>query len=273
MIKDTWTCEFCSETYTSGDEYTMCGCAGMTAFRAGRSVPYSLSEQKEAETEAALRGMSFIVDGKHVSADRVFILSVPDTIGPISNMRAAKADAKRVMEELEAFQLNVSKPMNAAHVAMTGQHLSQIMDVLGLEKKPDWDYTYLGMHSYITMVDIEAKCRSMMSEMLSLIQANNDLREIVHGGEKLAVIEFTPSTDAPAGPLPCMHCGSSDSRMRAACKVAGCPHYVVINGILVTDPELAAPISDEAPGPASCACGVCGKLFDHPSSLFCDEHR
>lgn len=339
------------------------------------NIDQDFLQMRSAESEARVRGMAFIVDGKHVDADRVFILSVPDTVGPISAMRTAKAEAVRTLAELEAFQANVSRPMAKQHVEMTGQHLSQLMGAVGLKKEPHWDNTYLGMHSYITMVDIEAKVRELAQDfrdavtLLStahaelgqrgepydvvrqiggfLSQLSNDWypvkpgamrdyagerdklldevsRLVDQGAEQASFIKshetyieklqaelsdaradvqridwFDKQREAvPAGYCwgivadsgitnvrlamdshgalaPVQHFVTGDTSMPNLNGIAPLPEGARwIDGILVTDPELAAPITDEAPGPASCACGVCGKLFsDDSDSLFCDEHR
>lgn len=339
---------------------------------------------ESAAAEARDRGMAFIVDGRHVNADRVLILSVPDTIGPISNMRREKQEGQRLLQEMEAFSANVSKPMNKAHVELTGQHMRQLLDACGLEKKPHWDDTYLGMHSYITMVDIEAKIREMAQELhdvkrtytawkdehkgqpistyssvagalddafnrmdLQFYNAINlmskrdkSMLRINHmlgggNGPETSVDESCEFTEAgvktmlenfakyrghsvllnsvlvrmaermglefkddslyvdiealieryfsalPGVVITTMRDGSEhvdNSQCKFAAGGAACTLWcgdshcrpTVINGILVTDPDLAAPITDAATG-TSCACGICGKLFDGPG-LFCGEH-
>jgi hypothetical protein len=292
MHTDTWTCEYCGNAYSDQQNYTNCRCEGMTAFRAGRGVPYSTTEHEFAAAEARERGMAFIVDGKHVNADRVFILSVPDTVGPISAMRTAKIDAQAALRDMEAFSANVSKPMNKAHVELTGQHLSSLMDAVGLEKKPHWDDTYLGMHSYITMSDIEVKVRMLISEMKALIEANNDLREVVHGP---AVMKLEVKAD-PSVLKTFNECvallkegydalgwqesletendrGNLMRRIENWVSTTLGDSDVVIDGIRVTDPELAAPITDSTPG-VTRVCADCGMPFtDDTSSIFCPSHR
>lgn len=185
-----------------------------------------LNEHESAAAEARERGMAFIVDGKHVNADRIFILSLPDTTGPISDMRRAKADALASLQELEQFHANVSKPMNEQHVKMTGEHLRSLMKAVGMPTPPaHHDNKYIGMHSYVTMCDIETAVRERMSELNSLIVANNELREIVRSSPKqlysitgksasgVVVDELFDTQDAdyhviPAGAGPRVHgCG------------------------------------------------------------------
>lgn len=208
-----------------------------------------------AEVEARERGMAFIVRGYHVKADEVMILSMPDSTGPIGEMRKAKDEARDALQQVamsnarfpavaplpEFFELmsmelaandhkgnrsnwqamtpskalmdvyhHVAKLVravecglvpyireHAADVAcsamivadvtnvlgapgqsslarvgteLRGQHLRSIMDVLGMEKNPVHDDTYLGMHSFVAMLDIEAATRELTRE-------NNELRD------------------------------------------------------------------------------------------------
>ena len=66
-----------------------------------------MTEYDKAAIEARQRGMAFLVDGQHVNADRIMILSLPDTTGPISNMRKAKAEAKEVLEQSRTAMLGL----------------------------------------------------------------------------------------------------------------------------------------------------------------------
>src|ERR1700750_941158 len=104
MHTDTWTCGYCGIAYNNPQGYEHCRCEGMTQFRAERSGKPDSLEHEHAAQEARDRGMAFLVDGKHVPADRVFILSVPDTVGPISAMRQAKDHARAERQELTVMR-------------------------------------------------------------------------------------------------------------------------------------------------------------------------
>lgn len=67
---------------------------------------YAAAQEREnasATKEASERGMAFLVHGVHVSVDNVFVLSVPDTKGPISDMRKAKEDARAALDQQRSY--------------------------------------------------------------------------------------------------------------------------------------------------------------------------
>lgn len=69
----------------------------------GNEPPSVQREYDLAAAEARSRGMAFIVHGVHVNADHVMILSMPNTIGPISDMRRAKIDAEAALAEQVSY--------------------------------------------------------------------------------------------------------------------------------------------------------------------------
>lgn len=64
----------------------------------------SAQQDQFAEADAALRGMAFLIDGVHVQAERVVIVSPPAGVGPIAEMRAAAAEAREALAQLKALQ-------------------------------------------------------------------------------------------------------------------------------------------------------------------------
>ena len=174
------------------------------------------NEYESAAAEARQRGMAFMVDGKHVNADRVFIFSVPDSIGPISDMRRAKQEALAVMRDMDGNEY-------------VGARLRRLCKKLGVIE-PAGDDSELAKHAFSMLGLISTAVDRLLSDM----------------------------ADARAD--------SGITNVRLAMDSKGAlGHW--IDGMLVTDPELAAPITEAAPG-ITAICGDCGEPFDGPG-LFC----
>lgn len=259
-MTDTCTCEFCATTYTSGKDYENCKCAGRQAFNAGRSVPYSTIEHESAAAEARDRGMAFIVDGKHVNADRVFILSVPDTIGPISNMRTAKVEAKKALAEL-TMTLKVDADV-ATLKALDGciALLRGCYEALASNHGVVRSETRLAIGKFLEQMAQGYVPVDPAAEKIDLPQHTLGGIVITTMRDGAEHVDNSNCKFAQGGAACSLWCGDSHCR----------PAPLVINGILVTDPALASPITDDIRG-VSTACGVCGALHTN-DGLFCNDH-
>lgn len=148
-MTDTWTwrCEWCGVVHATAEEYMDCQCVGMKASRAGNV--------RAAELEARERGMAFLVDGKHVSSDRVMIFSVPDTVGPIGAMRRAKDEA--------AVTLRAVQDVTDQKHGLLGEYIVLVMQALGMpHPKPNEFY---GSHSFVTLCDIAEQVRVLNAQL------------------------------------------------------------------------------------------------------------
>lgn len=201
----------------------------------------SQEQYEAAQAEARLRGMAFVVNGLHVPAENVFILSVPDTIGPISAMRTAKDEAKKALPEL-TMTLKVD-----ADVAT----LKALDGCIALLRGC---YEALASNHGIVRSETRLAIGKFLEQMAERYVPADP------ASEKIDLPSHTPVGIA----LP----DNSKSCSNKAC-LAG----VVIDGIVVTDPELAASITDAAPS-VTHVCADCGQPFEAKGngSIFCPLH-
>lgn len=271
---ETWTCDYCRTVYHSADEYTNCQCLEMSAFRAGRNAERhcaandtrdAAGHQLSAQREARDRGMAFIVDGKHIPADRVFILSVPDTVGPISSMRKAKVDALAALHSYEDYDKfrSHSVTLNTVLVKMA-DYLGMVFDDHGAAEV---DVELLIERFFGKVGRVPHQCTSPKGGFAC--------RGCTCGAPRKGMAASSAPNELPA-PINWDNCqaASGGAKCVSWCGNAACVAPVVIDGIVVTDPDLANPITDELPGVTS-MCFECGKPCPNTPDdfpVFCDDH-
>lgn len=226
---------------------------------------------EQATAEARERGMAFLVDGFHVAAERVTILSLPDTIGPISAMRQAKVEAKKALQEL-TMTLKVEadtetlKALNGCIALLRGCY-----DALAANHGLVRSETRLAIGKFLEQIAAPYATGGV---------ASADATYAVNQGEAILPKKTTPASDTPVGikkhlctsprgGFACTGCDCGAPRKGMATP-APAPAAAIINGILVTDPDLMKPITDDVAPGVTTLCFECGQ----PTSggNFCDAH-
>ncbi len=202
------------------------------------------AEFQQAQESADLRGMAFVVRGKYVSAEDVYIVQARTGLDPISEMRKATAEAKAALADVVSIRRPLIDMLWSAHYG------------LGHDSGFVRHQTMLAIGGFLSCLPLDTYPRPKALEGL-------DAYRVKIEADTSPVVPH--QCTAPKGGLlacPGCTCGARKKGMEYAPSPAAAPDELL---------DVNKPITPDAPG-LTTTCMACGRVTEDGGD-FCFLHN